>query len=77
MLLTARRAAIWNKIRPEDQSEVRFGGFGDLAPCAVSDLLQTDFSWILVVSGEALERFGIAEVVILHHTFVKNCFEQL
>ena len=43
----------------------------------MSDLLQTDFSWILVVSGEALERFGIAEVMILHHTFVKNCFEQL
>ena len=43
----------------------------------MSDLLQTDFSWILVVSGEALERFGIAEVVILHNTFVKNYFEQL
>ena len=33
MLLIARRAAIWNQIWPEDQSEVRFGGFGDLAPC--------------------------------------------
>ena len=43
----------------------------------MSDLLETDFNWILVVSGEALERFGIAEVVILHYTFVRNCFEQL
>ena len=43
----------------------------------MADLLVTDFSWILVVSGEALERFEIAEVVILHYTFVKNSFEQV
>ena len=40
----------------------------------MSDLLETDFSWILVVSGKALERFGIAEVMILHHTSTTKGF---